>query len=91
MKKILILFLVSTSAILLSAGTLQLAKKGKANAVIVLPDKPNPVARYAASELISHLQMITGAEFRTVDESSYDGKLFPIYLGATRAAETAGL
>ena len=91
MKKFFILLIAATALLALHGGSIQLTKKGKPLATIVLPDEPNPVARYAASELVSHLKLITGAELRTVPESKYDGKLFPIYLGATRAAEKAGL
>ena len=91
MKKFLLPLLAASSALLLQAETLTLAQKGKARAAIVIADNATPVAKYAADELVWHLKRITGAEFPTITESKFDSKAFPIYVGATRAAEEAGL
>ena len=90
MKKFFTSLLLGCAFLLLHGGTVTLAQKGKPTAIIVLPDNANPVARYAAGELVWHVKRICGAELKTVPESKYDGKLFPIYLGATQAAEKAG-
>lgn len=60
---------------------------GKAAALVVLPDSPSAVARYAAQELVYHVKKATGVELPVVPESAApaDGKS-RIYLGACRAA-----
>lgn len=77
-----------------SAGPVfELAKDGVPCAVIVTPEKPNGVEKYAAEELKYHLDKAFGAEFKVVGEDNADvsNTVYRIYLGATKAAATAGL
>lgn len=77
-----------------SAGPVfELAKDGVPCAVIVTPEKPNGVEKYAAEELKYHLDKAFGEEFKVVGEDNADvsNTVYRIYLGATKAAATAGL
>jgi hypothetical protein len=76
-----------------AAGSPLLVQDGRATAVIVLPDQPNAVERYAAQELRDHVAKATGATLPVVSETELRGDLPPgrIYLGRTRAAQAAGL
>ena len=65
----------------------KLAENGQALAEIVVPAESPWLLHYAAKELQTHLQELSGAEFALVEKSS--GKL-PIYLGEGAARE-AGL
>ena len=91
MNKFFFILLTSCALFVLQAGTLHLSENGRAKAVIVIADNATPVAKYAANELVWHLKRITGTEFRTVNESNFDGKMLPVYVGATRAADKAGV
>ena len=90
MKKFAVLSCLLGSFVLLG-GNLTLVEKGKPAAVIVLPDKPNPVAKYAAMELNDHIRLITGTKLEVISEKQFTPGKVPIYVGATRAAEAAGL
>jgi len=90
MKKILT-FLALFGGLSLFGGELTLVRDGKAESVIVTADKPSPAADHAAKELADHLKKITGAEIPVVRESAFTGGAVPVYVGATRAAEKAGL
>ena len=90
MRKVFtILFLLGS--FVLFGGNLTLVEKGKPAAVIVLPDKPNPVAKYAAMELNDHIRLITGTELEVISEKQLTSGKLPIFVGATSAAEKAGL
>ena len=65
----------------------KLTENGQALAEIILPAESPWLLHYAAQELQTHLQKLSGAEFALVEKSS--GKL-PIYLGEKAALE-AGL
>ena len=72
-----------------SSGKIQLADKGKAQAVIVVPDKsPTPVV-FAARELKYFLDKITEAKFKIVKQIPANGKA--IILGDTTNARNAGI
>lgn len=65
---------------------------GQPAAVIVLAEKPTPVSRYAAHELVWHLERATGAKLAIVREGAEPADVpGRIYLGATRAAQAAGI
>ncbi|WP_438480463.1 DUF4838 domain-containing protein [Oleiharenicola lentus] len=69
-----------------------IATDGQPAAVIVLADQPTAVARYAAEELVYHVEKATGAKLAIVSEAGpRPAGLAPIYLGDTRAARSAGL
>ncbi len=57
------LVLVSCAAPEALAQDLVLARGGKAEGAIVLPDSPTPAEKYAAQELAAYLKKISGAEF----------------------------
>ena len=67
MKKVFILLFLLGSFVLFG-GNITLVEKGKPAAVIVLPDKPNPVSKYAAMELNDHIRLITGTELEVISE-----------------------
>src|SRR3954469_11070185 len=61
-------------------------------AIIVTPESPNPVIRYAAEELVYHLEKATGAKLEVATETSVASDSRPrIYLGDTHAARAAGI
>lgn len=65
---------------------------GKPAAVIVLAENPTSVSRYAADELVAHLARATGATLAIVREGAEPADVpNRIYLGATRAAQAAGI
>ncbi|QYM78553.1 DUF4838 domain-containing protein [Horticoccus luteus] len=68
------------------------ADEGKPAAVIVTPNHPSAVVRYAAQELVYHLEKATGATLPVITESAAKkttgGR---IYLGDTAAARAAGI
>ena len=90
MRKIFTLLFLLGSFVLFG-GNLTLVEKGKPAAVIVLPDKPNPVAKYAAMELNDHIRLITGTKLEVITEKQLTSGKLPIFVGATRAAEKASL
>lgn len=63
----------------------KLAEAGEAKAEIVLGANPVKAARFAALELKSHLDAITGADFRIVDENSRTQGMYPIFVGEQKA------
>jgi hypothetical protein len=87
----------------LLAGTPQLARAetasvpivrdGREVAVIITADQPNAVARYAAQELVYHVERATGARLAIASESASTnaGATTRIFLGDTRAARAAGI
>ena len=84
-------------ALFLSAGcafcgeNLLITENGTAKAVIVTADKPSPVAEFAARELADRIRESTGASLPMVAESRAPEKGMKIYVGATKAAEQAGV
>jgi hypothetical protein len=71
-------------------GKVPVVRDGKAVAVVVLADRPTAVARYAAQELVYHVERATGAKLAVVTEGEAPPAGTPrIYVGdcaATRAA-----
>ena len=65
---------------------------GKPAAVIVTPDEPSAVVRYAAQELADHVEKATGAKLIVASERAVpETARTRIYLGDTRAARAAGI
>ena len=62
MKKRLCSFLF-LAALYVFSGDLTLAENGIAQAGIVIPEKAKPVVLFAAKELKTHLDAMTGADF----------------------------
>ena len=92
MRNILLLSILAAGGIVCAKEKLVLVENREPQAVIVTADMPAPVAEYAARELASYLKKSTGAELPLVRESDLPaGKQIRIYIGATKAAERAGL
>lgn len=89
LKSIFSTFLLAL-ALTLSAAPLTLVNDGKAASSIVIADDATEVAKTAAAELAKHLELISGAKLPIVTESSAPGGT-KIYVGATKAAVSAGL
>lgn len=88
----LIATLVTVSASVALAAPLVLVEDGRAAAVIVTPDDPTAVVRYAAQELAYHVAKATGVTLHVMTESAVpNAREDRIYLGPTRAARQAGL
>ena len=71
-----------------------LAKDGKAQAVIVLAEKPTRVAQLAAAELAHYVKKITGAELPVVTENALTAEQaegFLVLVGQSRRTEKLGL
>lgn len=67
-------------------------RDGKAEAVIVTADRPTAVARYAAQELVYHVERATGAKLAVVTEATVPpAGTARIYLGDGRATRAAGI
>lgn len=72
----------------LAKADVVLVKDGKAQAVIVLSDKPTRVARYAAEELAAHVKEASGATLEMITESRASTDTRPhLYLGTGTATE----
>lgn len=74
-----------------AANGVPIVQNGQAVADVVLPDRPTPVAQYAARELVYHVQKATGVTLRVVPEAEAGGTGPHLYLGACRAARAAGV
>jgi hypothetical protein len=89
--------MVGAIALAVATGTIARAEIALVNdrqpvATIVIPDDALPVVRYAANELIYHVQRATGAVLKIVTESQAASDATPrVYLGRTRAAGQAGI
>jgi hypothetical protein len=74
-----------------AANGVSLVQDGKAVAEVVLPDRPTPVAQYAAQELVYHVRKATGATLPIRSESEAGGAGPRLYLGPCRATRQAGI
>lgn len=66
---------------------------GRPNAVVVLPARPVEVVRYAAAELVKHVEKATGARLEVLQEGGQEplaGRT-RLYLGHTATARQAGV
>lgn len=89
-------YLVAAVMTVLGAGVARadfaIVKDGQPAATIVLANAPTHVARYAAEELVYHIEKATGARLPIVNESASSTASQPrILLGDTQAARTAGV
>ncbi len=64
---------------------------GKGQAQIVTPAKPTTLEQFAASELQSYFEKISGAKLPIVEESQKDSVRYTFFLGNTRRALQAGV
>jgi len=71
----------------------KVVENGTARAVIVTPDAPSGVVRYAAAELQQHIARSTGTTLEIVTERNAVASNLPnrIYLGPVNAAQAAGI
>lgn len=86
-----LILLVVVSILVTSCGStnnLTLAKGGKANYLIVLPDSPTLVEKTAAKELKKHMEQITGAEFTVIGESEVNSEEPMLVVGNSNLART---
>jgi Domain of unknown function (DUF4838)/Glycosyl hydrolases family 2, sugar binding domain len=65
----------------------EVAKKGKAQAKIVLPDRSTVIERFAAKELQHHITKISGARLPIIGEKSAEPGTPIIAVGATAVAK----
>ncbi len=73
-------------------NSVPIVTNGAPAAVVVLPDRPTAVVRYAAEELVTHVEKATGAKLRVLPEAAAAGASeVRIYLGACRATAAAGI
>jgi hypothetical protein len=92
MRRFLLVLLLSVSVVSSALAAVTLVEGGKAQAVIVIPDKALPVEQYAAAELAYHVAKATGAALATVKETEAPATpATRIYLGNTAEAAKAGL
>ena len=85
MKRICLL-LALLGAWLSAAEHLSIARDGRSNHRIVLPENASPVLRTAARELSEHMVQITGAAFSIVAETEFKGGP-AFYIGPVKAAK----
>ncbi len=78
-------------AIAAASADVPLVTDGQARAVIVLPTEPLPVVRYAADELVYHIERATGVTLPVASEGDLPQAEAYVYLGATQAAAAAGI
>ena len=80
--------------VLLMSGSIamDIVAEGTPKAVLVVPDKPSPVVKYAASELQIHIQAASGAKLEILTESdAAKSKANPIFIGPCEALKDIGL
>lgn len=70
---------------------LRLSEGGRTEYVIVTGAKPIPAEQTAARELAECLKKVTGAEFRTIEETAAEKPVKAIYLGWTTFAADKGI
>ncbi|HWL51619.1 MAG TPA: DUF4838 domain-containing protein [Chthoniobacteraceae bacterium] len=88
-----LLFPLFLTVVLPSLEAVEIVAGGEPRAVIVVPDKPSAVARYAARELEWHIERATGAKLPILSEGQAAASPLEnrIYLGVTSASREAGL
>ncbi|NOY82571.1 MAG: DUF4838 domain-containing protein [Kiritimatiellaeota bacterium] len=74
-----------------AASGFDLVRAGQPVAIIVLPDTPLPCVKAAADELIHHVKKASGAVLNVVTEKQAPKTGPMLFLGATKAAQAAGL
>ncbi len=64
----------------------------RAVAIVVLPEKAEPIAQYAAEEFVRHVELATGVKLPMANEPAVPAdSTNRIYIGSTRAAAEAGI
>ncbi len=89
MKNFTVCLLLLCCGVLYSAGFV-FADKKRADYVIVLPDKAAEFEKYAAKDLQTFFNAMSGASFKIVAESRYSGKN-GIFIGNTSLARKNGV
>jgi hypothetical protein len=86
-KKIIIINMAIVFAVcsVAEAGTLRLAYRSIARALIVIPDDASVTEEYASQELKTHLDKMTGGTFRIIREADNSGGM-QIHVGRTNFA-----
>lgn len=70
----------------------RLVADGKAQAVVVIADQPSAVAKYAANEMVAHVEKATGVRLDVIGENGLATALpCRVFIGGTRAARDAGI
>lgn len=73
-------------------AAIEIVHEGRAVATVVLADRPTAVAKYAAEELVRHVEIATGARLPILSESAATGTTGTrIFLGDSRAVQAAGV
>ena len=73
----------------LNTKPLELVKNGKAQFVIVIPEKPDAISTFAAKELQHHINLVTGGKPAIVKDKPVKGPA--IHLGNTKLARRYGV
>jgi len=69
-----------------------LVREGSARAMVVTADEPTAMARYAAEELVWHVERATGVTIEVVPESSAPADVHTrLYIGETESARHNGI
>lgn len=78
-----------TSACSIDGSHMVIVSKGKAQALVVIPDDAQPTAKYAARELVAHITKATGVVLEIMEESIAPiDTMGKIYVGDTRQAKS---
>lgn len=88
MKKLLALFSVFQT-LMVCAGSFTLVRDGRAEAVIVLPERPTIAVQLAAVELVDAVKQITGTTLPVVRKTEPDK--VSIHIGDTELSEKLGM
>lgn len=92
MGKMRLLFLILSCVASGAHGDVPLVNNGSAQGVIVIPDQPGAVAKYAADELAAHVEKSTGVRLRVIGESALTDEMgHRVFVGDCRAAREAGI
>ena len=92
MRRLLLALMMFASVVSAAAAAVTVVADGKAQAMIVIPDKPLPVEQYAAQELAYHVQKATGVALTVAKEGEAPANpAARVYLGGTTAAAKSGL
>jgi len=74
------------------AAQVSLVRDGNARAVVVTADAPTETARYAAQELVRHVEQATGVALAVVPESEAPADVHTrVYIGETETARRNGI
>jgi len=85
-------FLLLAASTLHAQADITLVSEGKARAVVVTADHPSHVVRYAAEELVRHVEKATGLKLEVMAEGAVKPGVHPrIYIGESRGVREAGI